>query len=160
MPQPWTREDDQTLTRLHADGSTLRGAAKTMGRPLATTQQNANRLGLQWDRSQTRNATVAKQADNRARRAALEALLLENAEHLARQVRQPHEYIEHGGKDFIEVRWQQDEPTPTDKLKLMQAAGIGIDRSLRIAEFDADNGAEAVKSMLGGIASALGIGKP
>ncbi len=94
---PWTREDDQTLTRLHADGSSLRGAAKAMGRPLATTQQNANRLGLTWNRTQTHAATVAKQADNRARRAELEALMLENAVHLSRRVRAPMTYTDHGG---------------------------------------------------------------
>ncbi len=160
MSQRWTQEEEQAVRRLHGEGMSLRGIAKELDRPLSTVQMSTARQGLTFDRSQTRAATVAKPADNRARRAALEALMLENAEHLARQVRQPHEYIEHGGKDFIEVRWEQDEPTPSDKLKLMQAAGIGVDRSLRIAEFDADNGAEAVKSMLGGIASALGIGKP
>jgi len=161
MPgQPLTADEERELTRLHAEGLSMRKVAKEMDRSLSSVQRVSRRLGLTWDHSSTAAATAAKQIDNRARRAALETLLLENAEHLAQQVRLPHEYIDHGGKDFIEVRWVQDEPTPTDKLKLMQAVGIGIDRSIRIAEFDADAGTATVRSMLLGLAEALGVRTP
>ncbi|GAB3601109.1 hypothetical protein GCM10027586_03830 [Kineococcus gypseus] len=155
MPTPWTPQDDEQVQRLYASGASLRGIATAMGRSLSTVQRAANRLSLTFDRAQTRAATAAKTADNRARRAELEQLLLENALHLAQRVRQPMAYVDHGGADFHRVDWELDEPTPADQAKLMQAAGAGVERAMKIAEFDGNGGEAEGKSLITGLVDAL-----
>lgn len=98
------------------------------------------RAGLTFDRTRIKAATEARQVDLAARRAELQAVLLEDAMKLRAQIWQPHEYIDHGGKDFNEARWTFPEPTPADKLKLMQATTAALGRSIDLAKLDADAG--------------------
>ncbi len=51
--------------------------------------------------------------------------------------------------------WTTDEPMPAEQLKLMQAAGIGIDRSLKIADFDGNSGQAEGKSLISGLVDSL-----
>lgn len=154
---PWTPEHDTTLAALHAQDLSVRQIAERMGMSKTRIASRAAKAGLGWDRTRTRAATHAAVADAKARRAILELNLLADAERLRAQMWTPVEYIDHGGKDYIEVRWHQDEPTPTDKLKLMQAATAAIDRSIKIAQLDADGGATEATSMLQRLADAMGV---
>ncbi len=156
----WTDIHNTELTTLHAENLGVRAIAERMGFGRTTISTNAKRLGLTFDRRQTRAATAAVQADAKAKRAALELKLLEDAERLRSQLWQPHTYIDHGGKDFIQVTWTQEEPSPSDKLKLMQAASAALDRSIKITQFDSDNGAAGAISMLEGLAKQLGVSGP
>lgn len=117
---------NEVARRAGLSGSTISGIAKAEGRT--------------FDRSMIRSATEARTADLRARRAEIAAVLLEDAMRLRGQIWQPHEYIDHGGKDFNEARWTQDEPSPADKLKLMQAAASALGRHLNLEQHDADAG--------------------
>lgn len=157
-PTPWTADDDELLRRLHAEGLNVRECADRMGRGRTTVHRHALALGLRWGVSpRTMAATAAKVATARERRAALQLALLEDAERLRRQVWQPHEYIDHGGGSFAEVRWTQPEPSPVDKLKLMQAATIAIDRSLRLDLHDTEDSTAAALSMIERLASGIGV---
>jgi hypothetical protein len=154
--RPWTADDDQHLRDLAANGQSVRDMAAELDRHRSSVARRMRHLGILVDRTATLAATTANVTDARGRRAALELALLEDAERLRSQLWRQHEYIDHGGKDFIQVRWTQPEPTPTDKLKLMQAAGAALDRSLKIAVHDADGGIVDALSMLDGIANAIG----
>ncbi|WP_027945965.1 helix-turn-helix domain-containing protein [Amycolatopsis taiwanensis] len=151
---------DNELTRirdLHAAGATRNDIAKQLGRSGSTISKAAGKLGLSFDRTAVKAATEAKVADARARRARLTLDLLSDAERLRAQLWQPHEYIDHGGKDFTEARWTQPEPSPADKLKLMQAAGTAASTSMRLDLHDADTGDDGAKSMLGALAAGLQV---
>ncbi|MFD2839343.1 helix-turn-helix domain-containing protein [Populibacterium corticicola] len=156
----WTDIHDSELATLHAENLGVRAIAERMGFGRTTISTNAKRLGLTFDRRQTRAATAAIQADAKAKRAALELKLLEDAERLRSQLWQPHTYIDHGGKDYVKVTWTQEEPSPSDKLKLMQAASAALDRSIKITQLDSDNGAAGAISMLEGLAKQLGVTGP
>jgi len=156
VPAPrYTPDEDALLRERLAAGVSQRAVAEELGRTPGSVASRAHKLGIRSDRTQTVAATAAVIVDAKARRAGLEVALLEDAEHLRRQIRAPHEYIDHGGKDYIEVRWTQEEPSPTDKLKLMQAVGVAIDRSLKLALHDADGGHTEAVGMLDGIAAAI-----
>ncbi|MEP7194603.1 MAG: hypothetical protein ABI903_17280, partial [Actinomycetota bacterium] len=73
MATTWTTNLDKRLRNLHAQGLPLRECAKRMGRSRSGVGDHAKVLGLSWDRSKTQVATKARVADNRARRAELEA---------------------------------------------------------------------------------------
>lgn len=157
---PLTDVEIERLRVMHADGATRNDIARALERSGATVSKYAADLGLSFDRSSVQAATEARKADARSRRAALQTLLLDDATRLRAQLWQPHEYIDHGGKEFVEVRWTQPEPSPADKLKLMQAAGAAIDRSLKIDEHDSDTDVEQAKSLLGDLGRALGLTPP
>lgn len=157
MTSRWTEIHDLQLATLHAENLGVRAIAERMGFGRNTISTRAKRLGLTFDRRQTKAATAAVQADAKAKRAALELKLLDDAEKLRSQMWEPATYIDHGGKDFIQVTWTQDEPTSSDKLKLMQAASAALDRSIKISQLDSDNGAAGAISMLEGLAKQLGV---
>jgi hypothetical protein len=153
--RPVTDVERERVRELHAAGLSRNAVAAELGRPWATISAVAKSLGLSWDREAPRVAIEARVVDAKARRAALLVALLDDAERLRRQIWEPHTYREHGGKDFVEAKWTQPEPTSADKLKLMQAAGIAVDKSMRLDQHDSDTqGLAAVdawlRDMMGG----------
>lgn len=158
MASAWSPDDDATLRRLHGlPGRSLTSIATEMGRSKATVSRHATDLGLSWDRSQVAAATQAKVLDAKARRAALEAGLLEDAARLREQLFAPTVVFNFGGKDNTYEQRHIDEPTFTDKLKIMQATGTAIDRALKLAQHDADGGAADARSLLERLADRLGV---
>jgi transposase len=157
---PVTEAELQRIRDLHAGGATRNDIARALGRSQAVVSKYAAQMSLSFDRSAIQAATEARKADAKARRSELELLLLEDARRLRGQIWEKHEYREYGGKEFVLRKWTQDEPTPTDKLKLMQATGAAVDRSIRLSEHDKDSGVDNVKSVLADLGRALGITPP
>jgi hypothetical protein len=150
IPNPVTDDDRRRIRDLHAQGLGRNDIAREMKRSGATISKVAAELGLSFERGpEVEAATQARVADAKAKRAELMNTLLDDAERLRAQIWEPHEYIDHGGRDYVEARWTQEEPTSADKLKLMQAATIAIDRSLRLDLHDSDTqGLPAVDAWL------------
>lgn len=152
---PWTPDEDAVLRQLIPQGVSQSEIGRQLDRTRGSVANRAAKLGIKSDRTQTVAATQAKVIDAKARRAALELMLLEDAERLRSQIWEPHEYIDHGGKDYVRVSWTQNEPTPADKQRLMQAAVVAVDRSLKIATHDTDTGVAEAVGALDQIADAL-----
>lgn len=144
-----TATDEARIADLHGRGLSRNAIVRETGWSAGTVTGVCERLGLSFDRAPVKAATAARKADAAQLRAELEVQLLEDAQKLRAQVWQEHEYISYGGKDFIKRKWTQDEPTPVDKLKLMQAAGIALDRSVKLATLDKSDEVDAARSMLG-----------
>lgn len=144
-----TDTDEQRIADLHSRGYSRNAIARETGWSAGTVTAVCERLGLSFDRTSVKAATAARKADAAQLRAELELQLLEDAQHLRAQVWQEHKYVSYGGKDFVKRSWKQPEPTPVDKLKLMQAAGIALDRSLKISTLDKSDEVDAARSMLG-----------
>lgn len=152
-----TKQQRTQVAELHAKGLGRNSIAREIGCSVGTVTGIARELGLAFDRSMTETAVAARKTDCAERRSRLEQQLLDDAERLRGQVWAPHEYIDHGGKEYVEVRWLQDEPTPSDKLKLMQAARAALDGSLKLTQLEAATGDEPVKALLVGLGRALGV---
>jgi hypothetical protein len=105
-----------------------------MDRSRTTVYRARTRLGLAWDRAHTHSAVTAKTRDVAARRTALEDALLAEAETTLAQLHQPLHYFTWGTKGHGINEHTAPEPTPADKLRLMQTVGLAIDRALKIAE--------------------------
>lgn len=151
----WT--EDTELRDLHAAGHTLGDIARRLGRSRSTISHHAKRLGLVWDRAGTRTAaaTAAKIADARTRRANLATQLLDDAERLRAQLWAPTIVFNFGGAENTYAERTLTEPTFADKLKVMQAVGIAVDRVLKIDLHDADAELEQAVGMLDQIANAI-----
>lgn len=154
--RPVTRDDHDQVRELHGQGLSRNAIAKQLGRSGKTISEIAFKLGLTFDRTRTKAATAAKVADARQKRATLANALLDDAARLRQQLWEQADYVDHGGKEYFQVNWTLPEPTFADKLKLMQATGIAIDKAVRLDEYDADPGIDAAKSMLGALAAGLG----
>lgn len=153
---PLSEQELTQIRRLHAAGHCRNDIAKILERSGATISKAAAKLGLSFNREMVRAATEAKVADAKARRAELMSKLLDDADRLRGQIWEPHEYIENGGRDFVQTRWTQEEPSPMDKLKLMQAASSALSSSMRLDLHDADQqGLAAVDAWLRDITGAV-----
>lgn len=152
---PWTAAEQDTLRQLVADGVAQSEIGRRLGRSRGAVANQAAKLGVRSDRTDTARATEAKVIDAKARRAALEVALLEDAEKLRGQIWAPTRVYNFGGKDNTYNEALVDEPPHADKLKLMQAATIAVDRSLKISVHDADTGITEAVGTLDQIADAL-----
>jgi hypothetical protein len=142
---------------LHGRGFGRNAIARELGVSVGSITTYAGQLGLSFDRQMSRAATAARKADAAALRSELEVQLLDDAQRLRAQIWQPIEYREYGGKDHILRKWRQDEPTPVDKLKLMQATGAALDRAIRLGELDKGAEVDEAKSMLVQLVKQLGL---
>lgn len=157
MPQrkPITDAERVRVVELHNAGWSRAAIARDLGRAPSTVGKIAAAAGVDFDRTRTEQATAAKQADNRAKRADLESLLLDDALELRKRLWQPARVYAFGGKENDYNEAWLDEPPFADKRQIMQTAGTAVDKAIKIAAVDADNGADEAKSMLGGIAALI-----
>jgi hypothetical protein len=155
VAKPWSPEEDGRLRELVTAGISQAEIARRLGRSPGSVAGRKARLGIQSDRGPVIAATRARVIDAKARRAALEVALLEDAEEMRRRMFAPTLVYNFGGKDNTYAEATVNEPPHADKLKLMQATGIAIDRSLKISEHDADTGITEAVGALDQIADAL-----
>jgi hypothetical protein len=85
--RPFTDGERARLRELHGAGLSCRQIASEMGRAPVTISRHAADLGLSFDRRQVREATAARVADLKARRAQVSAEFLDLAERINAHVR-------------------------------------------------------------------------
>ena len=163
MPRHPNKLSDEVRARvleLQAAGRPRNHIARELGIGVASVSRIVHAAGRQFDRAATAAATRAKVIDNRARRATISAGLLDDAQRMRTRMFAEHTYVQYGGKDFDRAEDTYDQPIPADQLKLMQAAGIALQRHIDLERHDAEQGADAVRSMLGELGKALGVRAP
>jgi transposase len=153
---PLTKAEIATIRKLHGQGKSRNDIARELQRSGSTISRTCMDLGLRFDRTRIAAATEARKADAAARRSELELRLLEEADLFLEELHAPYLAFSFGGKDNTYAEELHDEPDATSKLKLMQSAGIAIDRALKLAD-TGDAGVAAGKSMLGALAKALKV---
>ncbi|GGM65104.1 hypothetical protein GCM10012275_39560 [Longimycelium tulufanense] len=157
MPRiPITDADRERVRVLHAEGKSRNEIARQIGRSVSTVTGIARALGLSFDRSKTAAATAARQIDNRARRAELVARLYGRAEQVLARLDAPTYTFTATTVHGIETTRLDHVPAPDEKA-LASAVSSHLSAAARLEQIDADKGSENAKSMLGGLAVALGI---
>jgi len=156
-PRPWTQADTDALKDAHAEGLSLNATAAKIGRPKSVTSRYAAQLGLGWDRTRTAVAAHARHVDAKARRAELQHALLDDAARLREQLFAPCLVHSFGGRDNTYAEHALERPPFADQLKIVQAVGTAIDKSLRLADHDSGASAENARSMLASLGEAMGI---
>ncbi|GLH97358.1 helix-turn-helix domain-containing protein [Phytohabitans aurantiacus] len=155
--RPVNEDDERLVAELHAEGLSRNEIARRIHRSGRTVSRIADKLNLSFERGdQVREATQARKADARAKRAALAVSLLDDAERLRQQLFAACMVYNFGGKDNTFEQALINEPSFRDKRDLMGAIGTAIDKAVRLDEYDADPGIDAAKSMLGALAAGLG----
>lgn len=154
------RLPEHTRTAILTDirnGGTCRGIATHHGVSNDTVRRIAAEAGITnaFARTQTENATRAKQADNRSRRAQLASDLLDDAQNLRSRAWSDYEYVV-ATKDGAE-RVQLALPPLSEVRNAYAALGIAVDKHTALEKVDAGSGAEGAASMLGSIGDALRV---
>lgn len=147
--RPVTEEDYRLVADLHAQGLSRNEIARRSGRAQRTVSVIAAELGLSFDTSLTEEATRARVAQLAALRADTAIDLHLDALKLTQAMWEPAKVFNFGGKDNTFASRQVDEPPAADKKALMTAAGIALEKSLKLVPPAEDAGADDARSMLG-----------
>lgn len=151
-----TDEDRDAIRRLHAQGLGRNEIARQIGRGTRTVSVHAAEMGLTFDRTATEEATRARMADLAERRAILAEALLGDAERLTEQLWQPAKIYNFGGSSNDYNEQDVPEPPADAKKNLMAAAGMAIDRSIKLCPPEDDGGEQAARGMVGQLMAGLG----
>jgi hypothetical protein len=152
---PVTQEELDEIRRLHGEGKGRNEISRIVGRSLRTISVQAAKMGLTFDRTATEAATKARIADLAERRLILAEALQGDAEQLTEQLWQPHWVFNFGGKDNTYERRLLDEPSADAKKALMSAAGIAVEKSLKLVPPVTETGEDDARSMLGKMMNGL-----
>lgn len=147
----------ERIADLHARGYGRNAIARELNLAAGSVTKACSDLGLSFDREATKVAVAARRTEAAAIRSELELQLLEDAQRLRGQMWQRTKYVQYGGKDFERREWTQAEPSAQDKKNLMAAAGMAVDRSIRLAEMDKGSEIDAARSMLAQLLAQLGV---
>jgi hypothetical protein len=131
-PEQRQHLEDQ-IRALHAADIPRNEIARQLGIGTRTVSVYATRLGLTFANAEmTETATRVRKAQLAARRMDLAEALQEDAERLTEQMWEPAVVYSFGGKDNTYEKRDVDEPPADAKKSLMSAAGMAIDRSLKL----------------------------
>ncbi|MFH9403270.1 helix-turn-helix domain-containing protein [Streptomyces sp. NPDC017638] len=151
--RPVTEADYDEVRRLHAQGLGRNAIAREMGRGPRTVSVIAAELGLDFDRTMTEEATRARKADLEERRVILAEALQTDAEKLTERLWQKYRVFNFGGSDNSYASRVLDEPPADAQKALMAAAGLAIEKSLKLVPPDREDleGLAAVDAWLRGM---------
>ncbi|MGW7197233.1 helix-turn-helix domain-containing protein [Streptomyces chryseus] len=156
MSRPITETDRRAVRRHHAAGMTRNAIAKKIKRSPSTVSNIARELGLTFERGpEVIAATEARRIDLAARRATLADELHQDAEKLRAQLWEPTRHGAFGGKDNVWAEVHLDRPLFGDQRQILAAAGIAIEKSLKLSPATGGENADQVTSMLGQLGAAL-----
>jgi hypothetical protein len=156
QPAPLTEAEKAEILRRHAAGETRNGIAREMGRSQQAVSKTVANAGGSFARAvEVQAATEARRIDLEERRVDLAHQLHLHAERLLTQLDKPALVYNFGGKDNTYEEHTLPEPSFGDKRTIIGAAGIAIDKSLKLVPPKTDTeGLAAVdawlKGMMGG----------
>lgn len=154
-PEERQRLEEQ-IRALHAADVPRNEIARQLGIGTRTVSVYATRLGLTFANAElTEVATRVRKAQLAARRMDLAEALQEDAERLTEQMWEPAKIYSFGGKDNTYEDRDVDEPPADAKKALMGAAGMAIDRSLKLVPSEETAAEDEARSMLGQLAVGL-----
>lgn len=128
--------------------------ARDCGVSTATVSRIAKAAGLEFDRSQTRAATSAREVDLAALRTRLAEKMADRSERMLDRLDSPYLVYNFGGKDNTYEEHTLDSPPVEVERNAVATAGIAFDKLTRIVERDSSGTDDAV-GMLGALADGL-----
>lgn len=152
---PVTPEEHQQIRDLHAEGKGRNEIARILGRAQRTISVFCDAEGLVFDCTWTEEATRHRMAQLAEKRTILAEALTDDALRLTEQVWEPATIYNFGGKDNDYNSEQVDQPPADAKKNLMAAAGIAIDRSLKLCPPETGDGEDAARGLVGDLITGL-----
>ncbi|MFC6018871.1 hypothetical protein ACFP2T_22025 [Plantactinospora solaniradicis] len=119
MPQhsrPVTDADRKRVRELHANGLSRNAIAKEINRSGRWVSRIADELGLDFERTRARAATIAKVVDARTRRAALALALLDDVDELRARLHVQYEVHAFGKEGSLNTGSVTKPPPATSEI--------------------------------------------
>lgn len=129
---PLRPEERAEIIRLHGEGKGRNEIARITRRSQRTVSLICAEEHLTFDVTMTEDATRHRVAQLADRRAMLAEALQDDAERLTEQLWQPTKVFRIGGAANKYTEKELDEPPSDAKKDLMAAAGIAIEKSLKL----------------------------
>lgn len=156
MPRHLMGEDRwEELRNLHSQGLGRNDIAKAMSINSSTVSRTAAHLGLTFDRSRIQPAMNAIRADIEERRMLTALTLQEVIEDSLDRIYQETTVFSFGGKDNDYNEHTFSEAPVAERVKLLTAVGIAIDKQLKLMPPAAASDLDGAKSMLGNLGELL-----
>ncbi|MEU0991282.1 hypothetical protein [Streptomyces sp. NPDC005953] len=145
----------QLISDLHEDGCGRNEIARRVGEAPVTVSRVAEHLGLTFDRTRIQAATAARLADLAERRALLAEQFHDVAEDSLKRIYVETTVYAFGGKDNSFASEVFPEAPHAERRALVSAAGMAVDRSLKLAPAAETSELDTAKSMLGSLNTLL-----
>lgn len=153
--RPITPEDRDEIILLHAQGKGRNEIARLVDRAQRTVSVICAEEGLVFDVSMTEDATRHRVAQLAALRADTAVDLHLDALKLTQQMWEPAVVFNFGGKENSYNERLVEEPPTGDKKNLMVAAGVALEKSLKLVPPADGSGTEDARSMVGQLITGL-----
>lgn len=145
-----TDKERQTIVDMIDQGVNRNEIARKVGRSPGTITNVARSAGKTFDRTATKKATAARQADNASRRSQLVSDLLGDAEKLRTQLWEPCKVFNFGGRDNSYNEVELNEPTFADKRNIMATVKLAINGLIDLEAVDKGyDGLPAILELVG-----------
>lgn len=150
MPPPLDPDKRQAIAQAIRDGGKRNEVARHFQVSPSTVTTIAKNEGIDgaFDRTATKRATEARNADTSSRRAALKGLLVEDAHRLRAQLWEPCVMHNFGGKDNTHNSIELPQPTFEQQRNIMTSVGIAVQRVADLEKLDMGGGVEEAAGLI------------
>jgi hypothetical protein len=135
VPAPITPQQRQQIVTLHKQGLSRNAIAREANVSPSTVTKVCTEDGLTFDRSKTINATQAKVADNKARRAAITERLYKRAEAILDRLEAPTYMVRMMGPMGSE-KVHDEAPPAGDERNLATSIAVYLDKATKLEDYD------------------------
>ncbi|MGV2918484.1 helix-turn-helix domain-containing protein [Streptomyces alfalfae] len=150
-----TDDERAEIIRLHGEGKGRNEIARLTRRSQRTVSLICQEEGIVFDVTMTEDATRHRAAQLAALRTETAMDLHLDAMRLTQQMWEPGKVFNFGGKDNTYRDKDVEEPAAIDKKNLMAAAGIALEKSMRLAPPVTETGEDDARTMIGKMMSGL-----
>lgn len=130
----FTPSQIKELTRLHEEGLGRNAIALKMGVGQRQVSEEAEKLGLLFNRAKTEAATRARENDAEEKRTLLLQHQLDDALKLREQLWSPCTIGQFGGRDNVWSEVQLERPPFADMLRIQQAVNGAVNNAQKLLE--------------------------
>lgn len=144
------------MIELAQSGVSRNQIGKRLGRSADTVGRICAEAGIEFDRSKTAVAVAAKQMDNAAKRALLQAKLLDDALAIREALWRPATVFNFGGRDNTYAEHTLERPDFNGQNAIMRTVSVAVNSAAKLAEQDRTAGdPTAAVSLLGDLVDGM-----
>ena len=148
MAEALSDEERRRILHLHGLGESRNAIARAVDRSPGVVSKIVKAAGLAFERgAEVAAATEAKRMDNKAKRARLQELLLDDALKLREQLWEPA-WLYNFNKDGAFSQERIEQPDFAGQNAIMRTVGVAIDKAARLSEADAGSNADHARSVI------------
>ena len=141
-------QERASIVDLWREGLSRGEISRRLGINDAKVTEIAQQEGLVFDRTTSVAKTKGRLEQAAEQRSRIMHRMMDASENLLDLLDRPVTVFNFGGRDNTYAEQEVDAPPIADKLRLMQAAGVGVDKALALAAHDAGSATVSINLIL------------